>query len=234
MAQHFLPSDPEISVSLRRSERAKRISLRVSRLDGCVTLTVPKRVSVADALEFAQSKVVWLRRQLADRPQPVFVTIGAEIPYQGTLLTIASSTAPKKRKVHMQDETLLVPGDPAVASSKVLGFLKQQARTRLIAAADLYATALGKPYTRFTLRDTRSRWGSCSSEGALMFSWRLILAPTEVLNYVAAHEVAHLAQMNHSPAFWAVVEQLYGPHQAERKWLRTHGEKLHQFRFQAT
>ncbi|GAA6209387.1 SprT family zinc-dependent metalloprotease [Cognatishimia sp. WU-CL00825] len=234
MAQHILPSEPDIAVSLRRSARAKRISLRVSRLDGCVTLTVPKRISDAEALDFAQSKVSWLRRQLADRPQPVLVGFGSEIPFQGSLLTIAPSAGHGMgRGVQLRDETLFVPGSPESAGVKALGFFKQQARQRLVAAVDRYGAALGQPYSRFTLRDTRSRWGSCSSEGALMFSWRLILAPSEVLDYVAAHEVAHLAQMNHSPAFWAVVEQLFGPHQAERNWLRRHGEKLHQYRFRA-
>jgi predicted metal-dependent hydrolase len=81
------------------------------------------------------------------------------------------------------------------------------------------------------MRDTRSRWGSCSSQGTLMYSWRLIMAPPEVLRYVAAHEVAHLAEMNHSPAFWQVVQTLYGAHHRERGWLREHGASLHKYRF---
>ena len=105
------------------------------------------------------------------------------------------------------------------------------ARDVLATACDAYAARLGRPYAGLTLRDTRSRWGSCSSAGRLMFSWRLILAPPEVLRYVAAHEVAHLAQMNHSPAFWAEVTRIHGPYAAERKWLRTEGNALHRFRF---
>lgn len=112
-----------------------------------------------------------------------------------------------------------------------MGFLKTQARARLVAASDMYAARLGQPYRRITLRDTRSRWGSCSSQGALMYSWRLILAPPRVLHYVAAHEVAHLSEMNHSPAFWAVVAQLFGPCDAERRWLRQEGAALHRIRF---
>jgi predicted metal-dependent hydrolase len=90
---------------------------------------------------------------------------------------------------------------------------------------------IGRPYSRITLRDTRSRWGSCTADGALMYSWRLAMAPPAVLDYVAAHEVAHLAQMNHSPAFWAVVARLVPGHAAPRRWLKLHGQTLHGPRF---
>ena len=116
------------------------------------------------------------------------------------------------------------PGTPAPA----------QARDRLVAASDGYAAALGRPYARITLRDTRSRWGSCTSDGGLMYSWRLILAPPEILDYVAAHEVAHLKEMNHSSAFWAVATQLYGPSDEARHWLRNAGSELHRYRFATT
>ena len=98
--------------------------------------------------------------------------------------------------------------------------------------SDRYSAALGIPYARLTLRDTRSRWGSCTADGGLMYSWRLILTPPEVLDYVAAHEVAHLRHMDHSRAFWDTVEQLYGPWKAQRRWLRDHGSGLHRYRFE--
>ena len=106
-----------------------------------------------------------------------------------------------------------------------------RARDALAAAADGYAARLGRTYTGLSLRDPRSRWGSCSSAGRLMFSWRLILAPVDVLEYVAAHEVAHLAHMNHGPGFWAEVDRIHGPHGPPRQWLRTYGASLHRFRF---
>jgi hypothetical protein len=105
------------------------------------------------------------------------------------------------------------------------------ARDRLAGACDDYAARLGKPYARITMRDTRSRWGSCTSDGALMFSWRLIMTPPEVLDYVAAHEVAHLAEMNHSPAFWAVVAQLCPGYAPLRDWLKREGGALQAIRF---
>jgi predicted metal-dependent hydrolase len=105
------------------------------------------------------------------------------------------------------------------------------ARDRLVAASEHYADLLGRPFGKVSLRDTRSRWGSCTSEGNLMYSWRLILAPVDVLNYVAAHEVSHLAEMNHSQAFWSEVERLMPGYAAPRKWLKQHGAELHRFQF---
>ncbi len=105
------------------------------------------------------------------------------------------------------------------------------ARDRLVAACDGHAARLGRGYRSLTLRDTRSRWGSCSAAGGLMFSWRLILAPPEILDYVAAHEVAHLAEMNHSPAFWRVVAGLCPDYARHRAWLRKHGQTLHAYDF---
>ena len=128
------------------------------------------------------------------------------------------------------DAGIVVP-DAVTAGTKVKALLKARARDMLATVSDDYAAALGRPYTRLTLRDTRSRWGSCTSDGGLMYSWRLIMAPPEVLHYVAAHEVAHLQEMNHSAAFWAVVEQLYGDYAAPRRWLRKEGDRLHRVTF---
>ncbi|SHH24449.1 M48 family metallopeptidase [Cognatishimia maritima] len=228
MTLHFLPGEPEIAVHLRRNARARRISLRVSRLDGKVTLTLPNRLPENEGLAFARQKESWIRKQLAERPEQVCVTVGDSLPFQGDLLDIVASAAVR---VCVQGEQLCVPHGMAEVGPKVERFLKAEARARLKEAADHYAGALGVDYTKLTLRDTRSRWGSCTSERGLMFSWRLIMAPAEVLRYVAAHEVAHLVEMNHSPAFWSVVDQIYGPHQMERNWLKQHGEKLHRFRF---
>ena len=109
--------------------------------------------------------------------------------------------------------------------------MRLRARDDLAAASDFYAAEVGKTYSKISLRDTRSRWGSCSSKGVLMYSWRLIMAPTDVLRYVAAHEVAHLVEMNHSQAFWDVVADVMPDYQVHRKWLRTHGNTLHRVVF---
>lgn len=226
MAGHSLPGDPPVPVILRRSPRARRISLRVSQLDGRVTLTLPKGVPEAEALEFAREKERWIRGHLQSRTEDVRVDVGVDIPVEGVPQRVVEGAG---RGVRLQADGLAVPAD--AAGRRLQGWLRDLARDRLVTASDGYAQALGRPYTRITLRDTRSRWGSCSSQGGLMYSWRLILAPPEVLRYVAAHEVAHLAEMNHSPAFWTLVEQLYGPYQAPRTWLRLNGAALHRFRF---
>ncbi len=106
-------------------------------------------------------------------------------------------------------------------------FLRALAQARLTAASDRHAAALGRCYTAMALRDTRSRWGSCTDRGRLMYSWRLAMAPPEVLDYVAAHEVAHLVHADHSPAYWAVVRAVFGDPKPHRAWLRTHGAALH-------
>ncbi|WP_372885698.1 M48 family metallopeptidase [Shimia sp.] len=228
MTQHILPGAPPIPVVFRQSARARRLSLRVSRLDGRVTLTLPRGLPEGEGLAFLHEKEAWLRGQLERRPAPVRVGLDAEIMVEGRPLRIGPGTG---RSVSVCGGTLAVPGAPDRVPARVQGFLKEIARERLTAASDRYAARLGRGYARITLRDTRSRWGSCSSAGALMYSWRLVMAPASVLEYVAAHEVAHLAEMNHSPAFWACLESLHGPYRLQRDWLRMHGENLHRYRF---
>jgi len=226
MSEYFLDGAPPVPLTLRRSAQARRISLRISQLDGRVTLTLPARIPEAEALAFAQEKEDWIRRHLAARSEDVDIAAGAMIPVEGVARRIVLSTG---RRVVLEAERIAVPG-PAVAA-RLQSWLKELARDRLVGASDSYARSLGRSYTRVSLRDTRSRWGSCSSHGALMYSWRLILAPPEVLRYVAAHEVAHLVEMNHSAAFWRQVGRLYGPYEAPRQWLRAHGGELHRYRF---
>lgn len=228
MQPHIIPGNPPIEVILRHSTRARRISLRVSRLDGRVTLTLPKGVREAEALDFARQKQDWLRHQIARQPDQVQVGIGVELPFEGRPLLVTHGAG---RKVDIAQGELRVPGSVDRSAARLQGWLKEMARDRLTAASDRYAARLGKSYSRITMRDTRSRWGSCSSAGALMYSWRLILAPATVLEYVAAHEVAHLKEMNHSSAFWDTVDDIHGPCTEQRKWLRDNSEFLHRYRF---
>ena len=193
-----------------------------------MTLTLPRHAPANKALAFAQEKADWIRARLAERPEEVAAVIGARLPVDGMDLVVArgrrSRLLPGLGRIEVSERA----GDVGAA---VAGVLKAHARDRLAAASDDFARDLGKTYTKLTLRDTRSRWGSCSTQGALMFSWRLILAPPDVLDYVAAHEVAHLAEMNHGPRFWATVERLWPHYRTHRKWLRENGESLHRFRF---
>ncbi len=223
-----LPGPPAVDVVLRRSARATRFSLRVSRLDGKVTLSVPLRSSEKDAMAFLRAQEEWLRNALSRLPKTALVTFGSQLMVEGDALILAQGGG---RSLTVDGPHLRVPGDPAAAGARVQAWLKALARDRLVAASDHYAAQIGRKVTRVTLRDTRSRWGSCTSDGALMYSWRLIMAPPSVLRYVAAHEVAHLVEMNHSPRFWAVVDRLYPGWQAQRNWLHRHGGALHALRF---
>ncbi len=224
-----LPSLPGVEIALRRSDRARRVSLRVGRKDGAVVLTLPRRMREAEALAFLAVQEGWLRATLARLPPvPPPVAPGSVLPVEGVRLTVVPGAG---RAVRIEGATLVVPGDPAQAGVRVQAFLKTLARARLVAACDRHAAVLGRGYSRLTLRDPSSRWGSCTTAGALMFGWRLILAPPSVLDYVAAHEVAHLAEMNHSAAFWAVVARLCPGWQAQRAWLKAEGAALQALRF---
>jgi predicted metal-dependent hydrolase len=228
MKRAELPGEPPVEITLRRSARARRFSLRVSGLDGRVTLTLPERGNLGEALAFARGREDWIRQVLAKQEVPVDVTHGAVLPYEGREMTVTATALSACRAA---EDALLAPADPALVALRVKTFLKAAARRRLLAASEQHAGRLGRGIGRITLRDPRSRWGSCSARGDLMYSWRLVMAPPEVLDYVAAHEVAHLAQMNHSPAFWAVVAELCPDYRAHRGWLRREGATLHRYRF---
>ena len=228
MGRLILEGNPPVEVQLRRSAQARRLSLRISRLDGRATLTMPHRVPEREGIAFLHEREEWLRGHLDAIEPEVKVQIGGSVLFRGVELLLVAGDVKRARLV---DGALVLPDDPEKTGKRVVAFLKLQARDVLADASDRYSQALGKPYRRISLRDTRSRWGSCSSVGDLMYSWRLIMAPPEVLDYVAAHEVAHLKHMDHSPQFWAAVEWLHPTHKACRKWLRKHGGALHRVRF---
>ena len=227
MNRHILLGNPSISLVVRRSERTKRIKLAVSRIDGQVTLTLPPYVAESSALEFARSKENWIRAQIAKSEAAVDVGPGMLLPVEGQYrkVEMANVRRPKLRPDRFLLPEGLHPGAAAQAH------LQPLAEKRLVAAANRYSFRLGRSYAKLAVRDTRSRWGSCSEKRTLSFSWRLILAPPDVLKYVAAHEVAHLQEMNHSETFWKIVRQLYGSYNRQRRWLREQGSELHTYRF---
>jgi predicted metal-dependent hydrolase len=124
---------------------------------------------------------------------------------------------------------ICVAGERPHVPRRVADFLKREARRDIEAAVARHARAIGVAPKRIAVRDTTSRWGSCSSTGRLSFSWRLILAPRFVLDYLAAHEVAHMTHMNHSPKFWALVHRVYPDTDRAEAWLKAHGATLHRF-----
>ena len=225
--QIFLSDYPTIGATLRRSRQAKRLSLRISSLDGRITITGPHFVPESTFQDFLDSKAEWI---LANHKhiERIIVDDGASVPVLGKPHVIRITNM---HKISVVDDQILVPQHRSSIGAQVKGVLKSLARDHLAQASDHYAQRLGHSYQGLRLRDTRSRWGSCSSDGHLMYSWRLVMAPRDVLNYVAAHEVAHLVEMNHSKSFWAVVHDIYGDYEQPRDWLRTSGNQLHRYDF---
>lgn len=224
----ILPGEPPVRIRVRRSAQARRMSLRVSSVDGRVTLSLPKRARLAEALAFAREREEWIRAALCRGHAPVQIAPGVRLPLEGSLVPVVQAPVPR---VVGTDAALLVPPGEARFAARTLSYLKRLALLRLENSCRRHAEALGHSYAAIALRDPRSRWGSCSSDGRLMFSWRLILAPPPVLDYVAAHEVAHLVHMDHSAAFWSVVARLCPDHRRHRQWLAEEGASLHRWRF---
>uniref|UniRef100_UPI004047A5E8 M48 family metallopeptidase n=1 Tax=Yoonia sp. TaxID=2212373 RepID=UPI004047A5E8 len=227
MSVHRLEGNPPIDVKVCRSARAKRVSLRVSRLDGRVTLTIPRASPLREGIDFLQTREIWLRQNLVKLAPVAAVHAGGTVPFQGGALPVIAGQV---KRTTLRDGALYVP-DVQTAAARARAFLKLRARDELAAASDHYAGLLGKSYSRLSIRDTRSRWGSCSSAGVLMYSWRLIMAPPQILHYVAAHEAAHLVEMNHSDAFWAQVARICPDYEQHRHWLRNNGDSLHRVDF---
>ena len=211
----------------RTSARARRLTLRVSP-EGRVSCTRPRRVALAEARAFAEARGGWIASRLAALPPRVVVRPGASLPVEGRMAEVVSGDA---AAVRAGEGRLTVPRGADRPAAAVEAWLRDLARGRLRAACAQHAEALGRAHGPIRLRDPRSRWGSCTARGALMFSWRLAMAPPEILRYVAAHEVAHLAHMDHSPAFWAVVGGLDPDWRSHRAWLRTRGPALMRYEF---
>lgn len=226
MSDQIFIGSPRIEVRLKRNPRAKRFTLRISRTDGQATLTLPARASIKDATGFATEQEQWLRAQLSKLPERTTLIEGGVLPFRGKNLNIVTTTG---KSIHISGGEIHVGSNNSGA--RLLAFIKTEARNAIVPAVEKNANQIGHPFNRVSLRDTRSRWGSCSANGSLMFSWRLIMAPPIILDYVVAHEVAHLAEMNHSAAFWDVVRTLMPEYQVHRNWLRENGSNLHAVRF---
>jgi hypothetical protein len=214
---------------VRVDRRARRLIVRVDSRSRTVIVTAPSRRAVPDALRFARENGRWIERRLAKAEVAVGLAPGARCPYRGVphRVELSGGTRDPVRRVEGREPLLLVGGDPRHLNRRLTDWLKREARREIETAVARYCALLGKTPGRIRLRDPRSRWGSCSEAGDLSFSWRLILAPPAILDYVAAHECAHLVHLDHSPAFWRTVEMLGPDPAAARRWFRQHGERLH-------
>jgi predicted metal-dependent hydrolase len=217
-------------VAVRRLASARRYTLRVRTAQRDIVLTMPARGSFATAQAFADKHAGWIALKLAKLAQDVSFAPGAMVPFRDVPHRIEHREG---RGTVKQDAgtppVLTVHGDIQHLPRRLTDWLKKQALKELQAAVARHTQALGVKHGPVSVKDTTSRWGSCSAAGALAFSWRLILAPPFVLDYLAAHEVSHLKEMNHSPRFWRLCHQLCPRTDEAKAWLKAHGAGLHRY-----
>lgn len=220
-------------VLVQRHPRARRYTLRVREAQRDVVLTIPPRGSLREARAFAERNAAWIATRLKRIPQPVAFADGAAVPLRGMLHRIEHRA--KARGTVWTDISpdgtplLCIAGEPAHLARRLRDFLKREAKQDLLEASRRHAQKLGVEIERVGLRDSTSRWGSCSWDGSLNYSWRLIMAPPFVLDYLAAHEVAHRRELNHSARFWRVVDELTPERRRAEAWLKAHGNSLHRY-----
>jgi predicted metal-dependent hydrolase len=221
-------SPPASAIEHRANPRARRVSLRVDAAKRRVLVTRPARVAKARAVAFLMERADWLSERWAELPPPYPFVDGGEIPVRGVMHDLQHASDRGKPHIERSGEKpiLIVPAPEGAFDLRVRRYLKELAERSLVARVEHHANALGVSVGRVRVKDTATRWGSCAPDGDLAFSWRLIGAPSWVLDYVAAHEVAHLKHANHSSRFWAVVDKLYGDPSPARDWLRDNAALL--------
>lgn len=218
----------DLSVTVSEHHRARRLSLRVDPINGCIVLVKPLRVSKKAAIAFAHEKADWIADRLKELVSPVPFQDGVAIPIQGMPHTICHHPD-AQRGVWQETGLLNVSGAAEHLSRRVHDWFKVEARRVITPLAHSYAEKLARKVKTVSMRDTRSRWGSCTTDGKLSFSWRLLMTPEDVIHYVVAHEVAHLCEMNHSAKFWSIVDDLIDDRRTPTAWLKTHGGELHRY-----
>jgi predicted metal-dependent hydrolase len=235
------PPDPQLieiafdgevyPIQLRRHAQARRYTLRIQAATRTVLLTMPMRGSLREAKAFAERNGGWIAARLKRLPQAIALADGLALPLRDVphRITHRSVRGTVWIEAGADIPLLCVAGDPAHLPRRVRDYLKREAKRELEAASRKYAAMLGVTVKRVVVRDQVSRWGSCTSAGLLSYSWRLILSPPHVLDYLAAHEVAHLVEMNHSRRFWRVVARICPEWQSAKGWLNAHGTALHRY-----
>lgn len=224
-----------VPVEVRRHSSARRLTLRVSKTRRAVVVTLPSTSHIDEAGRFLSTHADWVRDRLGRVPEPVPLVDGATIPFRGNPHRVCLTGTSRPAPVVSVDASargtlrLKVSGRQEHAARRLKDWLVAQARKDLEASVALHAGNLGVRARHISLRDQTTRWGSCSASGVLSFSWRLVLAPRYVLDYVAAHEVAHLCEMNHGPRFWKLVRQCVPRLEEAKNWLRNEGSDLHRY-----
>jgi predicted metal-dependent hydrolase len=212
-------------VRWRRSPRARRVSLRIDPRAGAVVVTLPLRAGRRAGMALLTDHAAWVMQKLASLAPPVSFAEGASVPLGGVAHEIRRDPG-GRGGAWLEDRAIVVAGAPEFLPRRVSDFLRREARRRILTLAAGHAETLEVKPRVIRLKDTRSRWGSCAPDGTLAFSWRLVMAPDWVLDYVVAHEIAHLRELNHSARFWAQVARLT-PHREDAvEWLRVNGPAL--------
>ncbi len=219
-----LPHGPT-PVLWRRSARARRVSLRIDPRAAAVIVTLPHRAARSAGLRMLSDHAGWVGSKLAALPPALVFADGARIPLEDTTVRIRHQPAGVGGAWFAGGE-IHVAGEAAFLARRVTDLLRAEAGRRLGALVETMCGEMKLRPARIAIRDTRSRWGSCSPDGTVMFNWRLIMAPRAVQHYVVVHELAHLRHMNHGPQFWRLVEAFAPDRAGCSEWLRRRGAEL--------
>lgn len=219
-------SGPVLRLSV--NPRARRLSVRIDARAGEAVVIAPTERGLTQAVAFARTKAVWISERLAVRPRSQPLEPGQVISLRGKPVRLEAVPGAGAARLVEEGTVIRSGGEGEAYARRVENLLKREARETLQERTDHHLHALGQKPVTMSIGDTRSRWGSCSPHNrTIRYSWRVIMAPSPVIDYLAAHEVAHLVHADHSPAYWSVVERLIGDHRPWRKWLRDYGAALH-------
>ena len=224
MVTVFTCQGQDIPLKYKPSQRAKRLSLRLSAKDASLVLTIPPRTTASQITAFLKRCTPWVGNQLQKVAKTISIKPGEKVSLHGTIFECKVDSLRRKPALCQVTHTFCLP--PRCGQKDVYDVLKKMAIETLTPYVEKAAMALGQRIEKVSIRDTKSRWGSCSTSKTISLSWRLILAPPEVAQYVCIHEAAHLIHMNHSQAFWKAVEQLCPGYKSCQKWLKAHGPSL--------
>ena len=215
-------------VRMQHSTRAKRLALRLDPKDRVINLVCPQGCSENKAIQFAHDHMDWIEKQIATLPEPIYLEHGATIPLFGRdrKISIHYDTAFKRTDIELREKELFIATNKEDPTPRIVRFLKQEVQAELERLSHEKAAQIGKTVKSVKVRDTKSRWGSCAPDGDINYSWRIIFAPYEALDYLVAHEVAHLKHLNHSKAFWACCLDLSEAYKTGKSWMRKNAHDL--------
>lgn len=227
--------DRELPLRIVENDRARRLTLRIDAGGRGLRITVPPGLRQGEVERFLGRHQGWLETRLAKLPDRPHVRPGVKLPLRGVPHVIAHEPG-RRGTVAIGEEdgrpALVVHGDRTHLPRRLADFLKREARRDIEALVAKHTATIGRRAKAVRFKDTTSRWGSCTADGTLSFSWRIMMAPPAVIDYLVAHEVAHLKEMNHGPNFWALCRELCPRTDEARAWLKRNGGALQAIAFE--